>query len=475
MRNLFVIVLGFIILLSPQSVKSQVVGFDATVSEYGQLETVLGDNWDKIDSLSVTGPINAVDFKTMWKCAFYGTLNVLNLENAQVENNKIPDFALYDSDKQYWETDETIYLDIHRVILPDNIVEIGIASFHRMMLRKINLPESLAKFNIYSFANCHWLNVDPLIIPEGITEIPEQCFVNCQSFKKLVLPSTLRVIKDLAFYNTRMEEVTFPDGLEILGEASFHGSGELRKAILPNSCQELGEFVFSMCDSLKELRLPEGIKRIPTNFASYCYTLEKVEIPESVEEIGYNAFVSALELWDMKFPAGLKRIQANAFSCCNPDSVVFPKTIEFIGDGSCCNWGDVRKIYSMSAIPPYCDGKVFDGTNDAPVYVPVGSADLYRNAQGWSHFTKFIETDEFPQTGIYGMKEVAQPDAKVYWAGGSLNIEVDNGREQPISYWICDMDGRIVNQGYLNSSSVSVSLPRGIYIVRVGNSVQKIG
>ncbi len=37
---------------------------------------------------------------------------------------------------------------------------------------------------------------------------------------------------------------------------------------------------------------------------------------------------------------------------------------------------------------------------NTPVYVPVGSADLYRNAWGWSYFTNFIETDEFPSAGI---------------------------------------------------------------------------
>lgn len=93
---------------------SQICSFDAVTSEYGQLRTVLGESWDKVDSLSVTGPINATDFRTMWECAFYGKLSVLNLENAQVENNKIPDSALSDVNKQYWEVDQTIYLGIKK-------------------------------------------------------------------------------------------------------------------------------------------------------------------------------------------------------------------------------------------------------------------------------------------------------------------------------------------------------------------------
>jgi hypothetical protein len=31
--------------------------------------------------------------------------------------------------------------------------------------------------------------------------------------------------------------------------------------------------------------------------------------------------------------------------------------------------------------------------------VPIGSADLYRNAWGWNYFTNFIETDDFPAAG----------------------------------------------------------------------------
>lgn len=293
---------------------SQIVSFDAITTGFGQLKTVLGEHWDKVDSLVVSGPINAQDFRTMWECAFYGNLSALNLENAQVEHNKIPDYALSDVNKQYWEVDQTIYLGIKKIILPDNIVEIGKSAFNYMQLEKINLPKSLRKLNIYSFANCHWLNVDPLIIPEGVIEIPAQCFVNCQSFKKLVLPSTLREIKQCAFYNTRMEEVVFREGLECIENAAFHGSGELKKVLLPNTCLELEGFVFSLCDSLKELRLPDGIKKIPANFASYCNVLEKVNIPENVEIIDENAFQWCFALKKYQIPRRTKNNRSYRFS-----------------------------------------------------------------------------------------------------------------------------------------------------------------
>lgn len=464
-------------------VYSQVVGFNAEVSEYGQLKTVLDENWDKIDSLSVTGPINKTDFKTMWECAFYGKLSILNLENAQVENNKIPDYALSDVNKQYWDVDQTIYLGIRKIILPDNIVEIGISAFNYMKLEKINLPKSLRKLNIYSFANCHWLNVDPLIIPEGVVEIPAQCFVNCQNFKKLVLPTTLRAIKQCAFYNTRMEEVVFPEGLERIENAAFHGSGELKKAILPNTCLELEGFAFSLCDSLKELRLPEGIKNIPPNFASYCNVLEKVNIPESVEIIDGYAFQWCFALKNITFPEGLKTIGHTAFHYCNPDSIVFPESLQYIGGGSCRYWKNLKKIYSKSPIPPFCDEDPdnsgiysFGGltSTDIPIYVPIGSAELYRKAQGWSYFNNFIETDEFPEAGIYGIKIDEPYQSNVYWANGNLNIEILNNSEFPIPYSIYTINGQIIHCGKIYSSQHSIQIPKGLYIIQVGSDIHKI-
>ena len=463
---------------------SQIVSFDAKTTEYGQLKTILGENWGEIDSLSISGPINAQDFRTMWECAFYGNLSALNLENAQVEHNKIPDYALSDVNKQYWEVDQTIYLGIKKIILPDNIVEIGKSAFNYMQLEKINLPKSLRKLNIYSFANCHWLNVDPLIIPEGVIEIPTQCFVNCQNFKKLVLPTTLRVIKQCAFYNTRMEEVTFPEGLERIEMAAFHGSGELKKAMLPNSCLELGDFAFSMCDSLKELRLPDGIKKIPANFASYCNVLEKVNIPENVEIISDYAFQWCFALKNIKFPEGLKTIGHTAFHYCNPDSIVFPESLQYIGGGCCRYWKNLKTIYSKSLIPPFCDEDPdnsgvysFGGltSTDIPVYVPVGSADLYRNAQGWSYFNNFIETDEFPEAGIYGVKIDTPNQSKVYWANGNLNIKILNDIELPVSYSVYTIDGQMIKQGLIKTTHIAIPIAKGIFVVTIGNVSVVIG
>ena len=484
MKKIILLLLSLVFAYS-QKMWGQVNFFDANVSKYGELEQVLGEKWDKIDSLIVHGPINEADFTTMWKCSFAGKLTVLNLEHAQVENNKIPTRALFKVDRQVIDDPRAyqgvVYLPIRHLILPEGIQEIGDFAFSRMRLEQVNLPKSLRKLGRSCFSSCHWLSTDPLIIPEGITSIPPQCFINCQCFKKLVLPSTLKTIEGAAFYNTRVEEANFPEGLEYIKGLAFEGS-DLKKAILPSTLKDLSEFTFSMCPKLQEIKIPEGVTKIPIGFASWCHLLEEVNIPKSVTVIEVDAFGSDVKLKPIDLPEGLKRIEQDALWYCAIDSIVFPASLEYLGGGSCANWKYIKKIYSLAPIPPYCaedranPGKgPFHGytPNDVPLYVPIGSGEKYRQAFGWNYFTNIIETDKFP-TGIMSPKMGNNELCKVYGKDGKLFIELPNVPASPVRYSVYDIGGSMIEQGNLTQAYTLKMPSKGVYIVRVGNTTHKI-
>ena len=484
MKRIILLLLPFVLVCS-HKVYGQDNYFDAHVSKYGQLEQVLGDKWNTIDSLIVYGPINEADFTTMWKCSFEGKLTVLNLEHAQIENNKIPTRALYKVDRQFVDDPRAyqgvIYLPLRRIILPEGIQEIGDFAFSRMKLEQINLPKSLRKFGRSSFSNCHWLSTDPLVIPEGITSIPLQCFVNCQCFKKLVLPSTLKTIEGAAFYNTRVEEANFPEGLEYIKGFAFEGS-DLKKAILPSTLKELSEYTFSLCLKLQEIKIPESVTTIPNAFAYDCPLLEKVNIPRGVTVIEAYAFGSNVMLKPIDLPEGLKRIENDAFYYCAVDSIIFPASLEYLGGGSCACWKYVKKIYSLSPNPPYCsedipnpgEGPFYGYTpKETPLYVPIGSGEKYRQAFGWNYFTNIIETDKFP-TGIVVPKMGNSEQYKVYGKDGKLVIELPGRLASPVRYSVCSIAGATLAQGYLTVSHTLQMPSKGIYIVRVGNTAHKI-
>ena len=479
MKRIILLSLSLVLVYS-QKMWGQVNFFDAHVSKYGELEQVLGDKWDKIDSLVVHGPINKDDFKIMWKCSFEGKLTVLNLEDTQIEGRKIPDCALFNYEKQ--DATISVHLNIRKIILPDNLEEIGKYAFMKMKLEEINFPQNLRKIGRAAFGNCHWFKTNP-VIPEGVTELPARCFMNCQCFDKVTLPTSMKIISDDCFYNTRVAEVNFPEGLDSIGNGAFYAS-DLKIADLPNSITKIASLTFSMCDRLRYIHIPENgyIDYIPNYFAAYDDSLERVDIPNTIKKVGTCAFDSNRMLKDIKLPNGLTYIGQNAFYKCAFDSIVFPVSLEYLGGGSGAYWEHIKKIYSLAPTPPYCAEDLinrgegpFHGLtpNNIPVYVPIGSGEKYRHAFGWNYFTNIIETDKFP-TGIVSPKMGKNEQCRVYGKDNELVIEIPNLLSSPIHYSIYSIDGTMIEQGNLIKSYTLRMPAKGVYIVRVGNTTHKI-
>ena len=478
MKRILLFLLPFVLSYS-QKMWGQASFFDANVSKCGELERVLGEKWDKIDSLVVHGPINEDDFKIMWKCSFEGKLTVLNLEDTQIEGRKIPDCALFNYEKQ--DATISVHLNIRKIILPDNLEEIGKYAFMKMKLEEINFPQNLRKIGRAAFGNCHWFKTNP-VIPEGVTELPARCFMNCQCFDKVTLPTSLKIISDDCFYNTRVAEVNFPEGLDSIGNGAFYAS-DLKIADLPNSITKIASLTFSMCDRLRYIHIPENgyIDYIPNYFEAYDDSLERVDIPNTIKKVGTCAFDSNRMLKDIKLPNGLTYIGQNAFYKCAFDSIVFPVSLEYLGGGSGAYWEHIKKIYSLAPTPPYCAEDLinrgkgpFHGytPNDIPLYVPIGSGEKYREAFGWNYFTNIIETDKFP-TGIVLPKMGNNELCKVYGKDNELVIEIPNLLSSPIHYSIYSIEGTMIEQGNLKKS-YTLKPAKGVYIVRVGNTTHKI-
>ena len=479
MKRILLFLLPFVLSYS-QKMWGQASFFDANVSKCGELERVLGEKWDKIDSLVVHGPINEDDFKIMWKCSFEGKLTVLNLEDTQIEGRKIPDCALFNYEKQ--DATISVHLNIRKIILPGNLEEIGKYAFMKMKLEEINFPQNLRKIGRAAFGNCHWFKTNP-VIPEGVTELPARCFMNCQCFDKVTLPTSLKIISDDCFYNTRVAEVNFPEGLDSIGNGAFYAS-DLKIADLPNSITKIASLTFSMCDRLRYIHIPENgyIDYIPNYFAAYDDSLERVDIPNTIKKVGTCAFDSNRMLKDIKLPNGLTYIGQNAFYKCAFDSIVFPVSLEYLGGGSGAYWEHIKKIYSLAPTPPYCAEDLinrgkgpFHGytPNDIPLYVPIGSGEKYREAFGWNYFTNIIETDKFP-TGIVLPKMGNNELCKVYGKDNELVIEFPNLLSSPIHYSIYSIEGTMIEQGNLKKSYTLKMPVKGVYIVRVGNTTHKI-
>lgn len=376
----------------------------AETTEYGQLKGILDNNeGELIDSLVIKGPIDASDFDAIWNVAVYGNLLTLNLENASLKHNAVPDYALYHPiqfDYGYW-------LKLKKIILPDGIEKIGIAAFPFMDLEEINIPSTVRDIGSTCFAYDYWLDCK-LEIPEGVEHIKFQTFYNCRSLKTPpVLPSTLKRIGSHAFANTPFNELCLPEGLMRIDEGAFQCCG-LSKVIIPESCLEIGDMAFQISPNLEEIKFPKNLKRIPTGLFSFCDALKYVVLPSGCDEIGVAAFMWCVILKQIELNEGLEVIGKDAFNGCVVKQILLPKTLQRLGGQCFGNCFELQEIYCEATNPPACEedttnpgwGPFDDETTLNTLYIPFGTTSDYKSKWQWNQFDHIIETSDFPSSGL---------------------------------------------------------------------------
>ena len=290
---------------------------EVTTTRGGELAEMLGDQLRSIDSLVVKGNINDDDFHTMWDASLHGNLSVINLENAVVENNAIPDNAFYHANEQYEgdSNERFYYIALRRIILPDGLEKIGNSAFYQAYaLRQVNFPSSLRYLGEYAF-NATKLEINPLVIPEGVEEISKYAFAFCRELKgKVVLPSTMKSIGEWAFYGCPITSIIFLEGLESIGRNAFWQC-DLREVTLPGSCRFSkwgGQFGLNW--HLEKITFADGPTEIPDYFAVNCVRLREVNFPHTIKHIGVQAFDLCISLKRLEFPLGMQSLGEEALS-----------------------------------------------------------------------------------------------------------------------------------------------------------------
>lgn len=410
---------------------TKIVARDVTVSRAGELADVLGDDKLIVDSLVVRGPINKADFNTLWEAGFYGDLEVLDLSPANIEGNCIPQSAFFHKDIQIDSANMKFYvLILEKIVLPDAVTEISdSAFFHNILLTSINMPKQLKRIGKSSFNECWRLTFDELVFPEGFEETDDCSFWNCAIKADVIFPSSIERIGNDAFTYSYLTGFEIPtDARCQIASGAFSETKYLKKdVIIPNGCEIVGYGHF-WGSYVENVVLPEGMNCIPDLFFVDDIHLQSVKIPSSVRSIKASAFSKCTKLKSIELPDGLEEIDIHGLAkMYSLQSINFPKNLKRLGVRSCWEWDSVQVIYSQNPNPPECEPGVYqsqtpfgyyDGSTttprDTPLYVPVGSADKYRNAYGWNYFTNIIETDKFPSAieGIDADEEMA--DQPIY-------------------------------------------------------------
>lgn len=166
-------------------------------------------------------------------------------------------------------------------------------------------------------------------IPEGVTEIQNNAFLDAYSVTDLTLPSTLEIISD---GNMSLLSLNYVE----LGGLKYVKHGD----------NEYGVVIGSTRDDVEEIKLRDGCKIIyPSAFYEYD-KLKKIELPESIINVSLEAFYGCKNLSDLKLSSNLKEIGENAFTLCDSlTTVTIPNSVEKIGYRAFSNCSNLKCVY----------------------------------------------------------------------------------------------------------------------------------
>lgn len=198
-------------------------------------------------------------------------------------------------------------------------------------------------YDYYNRAPWKKLNIQHLILEEGITVIGNEAFYECNKIKgELCFPSSLKCIGNGSFYycSGLSGELSISNTITSIGDYAFSGcSGFSGDLIIPDSLTFIRDDTFSCCEGFNgKLVIPDSIVSIGDRAFMWCEGLNgNLDIPNSVKSIGYGAFWGCGGFsGDLVIPNSITVIDGMVFNECTGfnGKLYMPTTITSIGDGA---------------------------------------------------------------------------------------------------------------------------------------------
>lgn len=283
------------------------------------------------------------------------------------------------------------------ITIPDSVTSIGERCFYDAeKLASVKLGSGLTNMEQNAFSYCVSLKkiefaqdlklktlpagafsatgFETFTVPEGITELGENCFDSAASLASVSIADSVERIGRRAFYRTKFYDeaidyttgkpkesglrevflyadkwlVAYANGVQKTEEDGTITGGltELSEKNLKIETVGIADRTFAYNKTLAKLSGTENLKYIGEGAFVYCTSLEQARVPYAVE-IGKGAFLGCSSLavvdftYNESFKSNLKRIGSNAFYGCtdvgvNTNSIakMVPSSVESIGSNA---------------------------------------------------------------------------------------------------------------------------------------------
>jgi hypothetical protein len=357
-------------------------------------------------------------------------------------------------------------IDLNTVIIGNSVKVIGKAAFYRCSaLTSVIISNSVTSIGEVAFCRCTALT--SIIIPNSVTSIGEDAFYR-SALVSVIIDNSVTTIGDGAFAFTALTSVTIPETVTAIGCFAFFECSNLETINFnATNCIYNGGAISSAMFSgnlLSTLNIGENVQTIPGDAFSQCYTLTSIinnaVIPQQIIDIDWQfPFYAALTDIPVYVPCGSLSAYQNSgwgefFTNIIPmaDSVIINDTILF------------DESYTQN------------GFNIANVVADTICYNVLQNANGCDSIIT-LNLIVLPSTN--SVQTINTPKLRIFPNPATDYITVETQlitSLQGETVTITDLSGRTVAVETANAESkINVSaLSAGIYLVRVGDRVEKL-
>lgn len=298
-----------------------------TIPEGGNITDLLSkEEAMQIVSLKVGGEVTASDINFILRMASEGKLTELDLENATIKASS----EYYDD--PYYNIPGLSGLFTFK-ISKDNMI--GEHMFAKTKFTSIKLPANTVEIGKEAFM---YSEIAEIVVPDQVKVMGKGTFYGCGNLKKATLPGSLEEVPQDCFYGAKnLEYVTLGEGTKVIGKSAFgsQNNSSLREVTIPSTLTTIQDEAF-MYSGIETLTLPESVVNYGASLFYQCKRLKKV-VMKGVPADGVlpdKTFSGCTALAELELPEGLKVIGSNALYTIVTPTLTLPSTLKELRDGA---------------------------------------------------------------------------------------------------------------------------------------------
>ena len=276
------------------------------------------------------------------------------------------------------------------------------------LLETVVISPGITTVENSAFSGCPKLS--SVTLPEGLTTLVQYAFYQCTSLTSIALPSTLATIgarafqesgltalptglhdgiafADYVFANTKMTDITIPDGMTSIPLNMFSGCKSLTRVDL-NDVTTLGNSAFNGCSALATL-VADKLETLG-QYSLQDTRLSTVNLPEATN-FGQGCFYNCTSLISATLPAAVTLGNQVFYGNNNLATVDLGSGVTSIGNDCfriCTSLSSLT--VRATSIPSLNTTLSSYGAFTPTIYVPAASVEDYKAAAVWSNYAASI-------------------------------------------------------------------------------------